>query len=280
VIATFGYWRVPGKLPNVFVECPFPGACLGAPNPKMEGRYYRTNVSNQVGVDFATQRHSEGCNEYFGFRASSRLCHTCSNEYKRLGRDRCSLCPTEGQNVGLLILAVFLLIIGSVAVIYMTIKDSGEAEQSEVLRKIMFNFLQVSALAAGFPLHWPPALEGLFDFQGAISTAGEHILSPDCSVRGVSAASLFYGKQIGFALAPVGLFLIIFGVWRTYSICAHVPWRIRATPATHTSKDKMVVSIGVLLYFFWPTLLNQTFRLFSCRKIGTLENYYLMAECV
>ena len=141
----------------------------------------------------------------------------------------------------------------------------------------MFNFLQAAALAAGFPLHWPKELETLFDFQGAISTAGEHILSPDCSVQGVSAASLFYAKQIAFAMIPPLLFLFVYLIWKSYSTVSGVPWRERATKATHTPKDKMVVTICVLLYFFWPTLLNQTFRLFSCRQIGGNE-IYLMAD--
>ena len=164
----------------------------------------------------------------------------------------------------------------------MAIRDAGKASQSEIIRKIAFNFLQVSALAAGFPLHWPPELEALFDFQGAISTAGEHILNPDCSVRGVRAAELFYAKQIGYALTPPALALVIFAIWRLYSAASSIPWRERATAKTHTPKDKMVVTLCVLLYFFWPTSLKQTFRLFACRTIGTAEDgqdlLYLMAE--
>jgi hypothetical protein len=280
VVATFGYWRVPGPAPNEFIACPFPGACLGAANPMQQGKYYnKTWVDGrwvEFNVDYAKHRLKEGCNTYYGFKAGSRLCHTCADEFKRLGRDRCAGCPTQGQNVGLMLLAVLLLIAGGVAVVYLAIKDAGKAEQSEIIRKIMFNFLQVSALAAGFPLRWPPALEGLFDFQGAISTAGEHLLNPDCSVRGMSAAELFYAKQIGYALTPVGLAFFIFVTWRSYSQISGVEWRDRATVNTHTPKDKMVVTICVLLYFFWPTSLKQTFQLFSCRTIG--GQTYLMAE--
>ena len=279
VIATFGYWRVPGPLPNVFIECPFHGACLGAPNPKLQGRYYNETVAAATNrMDYAAQRLPEGCNTHFGFKQGSRLCHTCLSNHKRLGRDRCSVCPQTEQNVVFLVFAVILLIGGGVVVVWMAIKDAGNADQSEIIRKIMFNFLQVSALAAGFPLHWPKELEALFDFQGAISTAGEHILSPDCSVQNISPAALFYGKQIGFALIPPCLIVLIYIIWKLIGIVTRVPWRERALPTTHTPKDKMVVTICVLLYFFWPTLLNQTFRLFSCREIGNLERMYLMAD--
>jgi hypothetical protein len=280
VVAIFGFWRVPGLPPNEFVKCPFPGACLGAPNPKLVGRYLNQTKDGFDGLDYAEHKLPEGCNLYYGFENSSTLCHACADKYKRMGLNRCSDCPEEGQNYGLLALAVVLLIIGGTGVVYMTIKDAGEADQSEVIRKITFNFLQVSAMAAGFPLHWPPELEGLFDFQGAISTAGEHILNPDCSVRGISAADLFYAKQIGYALTPPVLALIIYSFWKGYSVVTKKAWRARPRADTHTPKDKMVVTICVLLYFFWPTSLKQTFRMFSCRPIGTndVDRMYLMAD--
>ena len=178
----------------------------------------------------------------------------------------------------MMLLAVLLLIAGGFVVVWMAIKDAGKAEQSEIIRKITFNFLQVSALAAGFPLHWPPELVGLFDFQGAISTAGEHLLNPDCSVRGVDAASLFYAKQVGYALTPLGLAFVIFIIWKVYAALQQEAWSDRVRVNTHTPKDKMVVTLCVLLYFFWPTSLKQTFQMFSCRSIGSGEQMYLMAE--
>ena len=69
-------------------------------------------------------------------RPESRLCHACSDEFRRQGRNRCSKCPLEGQNYGLLGLAVLLLIVGGVAVVWMAIKDAGKAEQSEIIRKV------------------------------------------------------------------------------------------------------------------------------------------------
>ena len=283
VIATFGYWRLPSNTPpNEFVQCPFPGACLGARNNKLEGKYLNKSWDDGRwvdGIDYAKHRLKEGCNSYYGFEAGSRLCHSCRDEFRRVGLDRCSLCPQSGQNVGLLLLAVVLLITGGTIVVWMAIKDAGKAEQSEIIRKITFNFLQVSALAAGFPLHWPPALEGLFDFQGAISTAGEHILNPDCSVRGVSAADLFFAKQIGYAMTPIGLGFAIFLFWRIYAACCGVAWSDRRTVETHTIKDKMIVTLCVLLYFFWPTSLKQAFGMFSCRFVGSnRDKMYLMAD--
>ena len=74
VVALFGFWRVqPGDVPHVFSECPFPGACLGAPNPKLEGRYYNESKDGLgQDIDYATKLLPEGCNEYFGFLSGSK----------------------------------------------------------------------------------------------------------------------------------------------------------------------------------------------------------------
>ena len=113
----------------------------------------------------------------------------------------------------------------------------------------------------------------MFDFQGAISTAGEHILNPDCSVRGVGAAELFYAKQIGYALTPPALALVNLAIWRLYSAASAIPWR-KKTAKTHTPKDKMVVTLCVLFCTFLKSR-------FSCRTIGAKDGQdllYLMAS--
>jgi hypothetical protein len=279
IVPLFGNWRVPGPAPQQFLECPFPGACFGAPNPRLENRYFNgSNADNSNGADFAKLRLDESCNVLFGFKEGSRLCHTCQFGFKRLGRHRCAACPEGSANVGLLVLGAILLLLGVVFVVNMAIADAGKATVSEIVRKIMFNFLQVAALASGFPMRWPAALEALFDFQGAISTAGEHILSPDCTVKEMSSADLFYYKQYAFAAIPPILFAVVYLVWRTYALVRRVPWRERAVAGTDTPKDKMVVTLCVLLYFFWPTLLGQAFRVFSCRKIGQAGGLYLIAD--
>ena len=64
------------------------------------------------------------------------------------------------------------------------------------------NFLQVASLAQAFPLRWPQIVENLFAFQSAVSTIGEALINPDC-ITSMSAAELFYNKQIGFSILPI-----------------------------------------------------------------------------
>jgi hypothetical protein len=83
---------------------------------------------------------------------------------------------------------------------------------------------------------------------------------------------------VGYALTPLGLAFVIFIIWKVYAALQQEAWSDRVRVNTHTPKDKMVVTLCVLLYFFWPTSLKQTFQMFSCRSIGSGEQMYLMAE--
>ena len=82
--------------------------------------------------------------------------------------------------------------------------------------------MQVIAFAQAFPLRWPRFLEDLFAFQGAISTVGEHLLSPDCLLT-ESAAELFYSKQIMFAVSPFIVVVMSFVFWFVQNM---VQWRL------------------------------------------------------
>ena len=43
-------------------------------------------------------------------------------------------------------------------------------ELSDGVKKILLNWLQVSSMAAAFPLKWPAAMQGLFVFQSVLSS--------------------------------------------------------------------------------------------------------------
>ena len=139
-----------------------------------------TTSNNNSSNNSSNITGDSSCATDLGFRESSRLCHMCNNTSRRRGLARCDVCPTYGQTVGLMILGFFVTVIVCVFLISSGIKDAGKVELSENVKKILVNYLQVTAFAQAFPLRWPDALIHLFEFQGAISTAGEHLLSPDC----------------------------------------------------------------------------------------------------
>lgn len=217
------------------------------------------------------------CATTLGFRNRSRLCHTCNATSRRQSNDRCTKCPDDGQNWGLIVLGFFVTLLVLCFVVRGAIGDAGKQSLSSAVKKITLNYLQVAALALAFPLRWPPALESLFEFQSAVSTVGEALINPDCLAKSSSPASLFYNKQAGFAAMPFIAVLVAFAFWFVYG-------SIKATPffdkrkktregeiAVSTPKDKFVVTVTVVVYLIFPTLCSQAFQIFDCKTIAGVQ---------
>ena len=274
VKAKFGYYRVPSKtIPNKFVACLYPGACLGAPNTALLKRYKNKNES----IDYAKESFPESCNTEMGFQTGSRQCHACRIDFRRLGRARCATCPTSSNNILLLCLGVVLVIVAIVFFIKMTVADAGRTKISESIQKIIINYLQVITIFAGFPLRWPKIMESLFDFQGSISTVGDHFLNPDCASNYSSAVELFYAKQIAYTSLPIVLSLIVWLTWHSISKCQKIQYGLRLNLLDTTPKDKFVISLCVLMYLIYPTLCKQAFGLFNCQEVES-GRYFLLAD--
>ena len=167
-----------------------------------------------------------------------------------------------------------MILIGLTFIAGTAIASAGKQELSESVQKILLNYFQVAAMIRMFPLRWPPAIESLFDFQGAFSTVGDHLVNPDCVTTSASAAELFYSKQAFFAFLPVLVTLLSFLGWYMYGMVTKVPFfdkrvapRVGAE-ANSTPKDRFVVTVGAILYLMFPTLVGGTFKIFDCRTVG------------
>jgi hypothetical protein len=275
VKAKFGHYRVPSaNIPARFDRCLYPGACLGAPNNEYSpGEYLTRNGSmSYVLTDFL-----ESCNEEYGFQQPSRLCHACRFGFRRHGRFRCALCPGDGQNFLLLGLGVLVVTVAVIFFIKMTVADAGRTKISESIQKIVINYAQVITIFAHFPLRWPPIIEGMFGFQGSISTVGEHLLNPDCVSSYGTAAELYYSKQIAYTLLPVLLIMLCYVVWRCVACYNKVDFGARLNLMDTTPKDKSIISICVLLYLMYPTICNQALGLFSCMEVE-IGHVFLLAD--
>ena len=161
------------------------------------------------------------------------------------------------------------------------IASAGNQEISESVQKILLNYFQVAAMARIFPLRWPAELESVFDFQGALSTVGDHLVNPDCVTASATAAELFYYKQATFAGLPFVLVLLLFLFWYAYGYFTQVPFfdkrvKIEGKKASSTPKDKFVVTVGAILYLMFPTLVGGAFKIFDCRAVG--NGRYLHAD--
>ena len=121
-----------------------------------------------------------------------------------------------------------------------------------------------------------------------MSTIGEHLVNPDCT-SSLSAADLFYAKQLAYLVVPVALIAVVYVIWKTYATVTHNEWsRPEAAKTTDPEnnngssrtyvnvKDKFVVTVCVLVYLFYPTLCKQAFALFTCYNVNGTP--YLLAD--
>ena len=264
----FGWWKIPraerggnaswkpsppssksGSSTAAFAECLYAPACLGAPNRALERRYF-----SEDGVDLAmvglgnassssspsSSRSSTTCSTSLGFRNQSRLCHACNATSRRESNNRCTKCPDAQQNWGLIVLGFFVALLVLCFLVGGAIADAGKQTLSSAVQKILLNYMQVAALATAFPLRWPPALQSLFEFQGAVSTVGESLINPDCVTTSSSAADLFYHKQAGFAAMPFIAVIVAFVFWYVYGCVKKTPFfrkrgERRASPTASTA---------------------------------------------
>jgi hypothetical protein len=243
----------------------------------------------------------EVCNRDFGYMedcvnpvgSRCRLCAACASGFKRAGEARCKRCPAVTANRVLMAVGVLAMILAAAILIYMAIEAADAKENvSDAMKKIMINYLQVTSLAAGFPLKWPEPVEQMFAAMSAISSAGQHILSPDCELSWMEPAAAFYAKQVLFASMPVVIFLCSKFTW-IFIKCAHHCVMRRAAkgkkccgtgcPRTCQLRhplsfygDRAILTDVVFFYFLYPTMVKQAISLFACEAIG--EKWYLSAD--
>ena len=268
VVAKFGFWRVPGPAPQQFRACLLPSACLGAPNPDLYNRYFDGDREDTKDLArfhwWNASGQPEACHEKWGFKqkcgdSTCRLCSTCRTGFKRKGLADCTVCPEEGANRALLALGILAVLLGAAFIVYLSIRKEGAVvEVSEAVKKILLNYLQVVSIAALYPMRWPEAVRSFFEAQAAISSASKSLLSPACELSYMRAAQAFYQIQIGFAFLPLIILLLCAAFWGLVSRCK---WQVQI-------KDRLVLSVVVLLYLAYPTLVKQSMAAFQCERVG------------
>jgi hypothetical protein len=223
-----------------------------------------------------------------------RLCTSCAVNFKRSGEARCKRCPESSTNRALLVLGVLAMIVAGAGLIYMAIEAADALDNvSDAMKKIMINYLQVTSLAAGFPLKWPEAVEQMFAAMSAVSSAGQHVLSPDCELSSMEPAVAFYAKQIMFASIPLVVFVISKMIWGGLKLfhvayihhartknggkaaCRACKSCVVLRPAVYYV-DRSVLTDVVFFYFLYPTMVKQAIALFACDEVG--GEWYLSAD--
>ena len=262
----------------VFTECRFPPACPGAPNPEFFDKFFDKDTGEDLArFDTTFDPNANGsqlCAHGLGYLNGSRLCGACMPLFHRSSYFQCKKCPAESANYSFIVSGALLLVLMVVGIGAVRINANGRQELSESLVKITLNYFQVACLFVIFPLKWPDAMIGLFSFQGALSTFGKHLINPDCvaeQTQGLnSAAALMYTKQMAILTAGVTLSLLASAFFRIVSFrqTGSCFFRKRRSASQTTAKDQLVVVIGAVAFFIFPTLCIQTFELFDCVRIG------------
>ena len=177
----------------------------------------------------------------------------------------------------LLVLGVVVVFAVMCAMVFDHIGTGGKKSLHQMQKVIIINYLQMTFMIANMDVPWHDPMMGVFDFQGAISTIGEHLLNPVCELQDKDAAYIAYGKQVGYLVAVPCMIGLIIILWRVIGLCQGRPYTYRGPNGQSPSlKDGSVATIVFLMYLMYPTLCRQSFSLMVCHAVG--DNYYLLAD--
>ena len=113
-----------------------------------------------------------------------------------------------------------------------------------------------------------------FEIGGKLSLLSQHLLNFQCLIEGSSDASVFYLTRTLWAILPL---MIVLGCILIWSIIAVFGTMCGGKCCCKCSKDlfyyeifnpyeRIKLSCVTILYFIYPTLVQETFNLMSCRK--------------
>ena len=277
----------------LFCSSLYDAACLGVSNLNLAGKYFNGSISDKMtedndmailGTDYERCNwdwgHAQMCQDGVKVDPNGdpvmvkcRLCFTCREGFKKMGRARCKICPETTTNRALLVVGAILVVAAGVSVVFLSIASAGsEAEISEGVKKIGINFLQICSLAALFPLKWPKEVETVFAMMNAVSSPAQHLLSPDCELSWMSSAEAFYNKQIGFSILPMALVVISMFLW-LLAYCIHAKKSGRSSAYYY---DRTVLTMVCILFLLYPTMVKQSLAALACEPVGNI--YYLAAD--
>ena len=274
----FGWARCPGQK-NVFERCPFGAACLGEANPRLEGKYVdvrpgsgitfdpaRCDEDESDGVSPRNASCSERCND--AYLNSSLLCGSCAKGYSRVGTtSRCDSCPAEATNVSLAVAGICFGVVALFVLIALSLKDDAN-DLSERILTILTDFLQLTFLLSSFPVEWPDFFVTYFQLGGAVTVLGQHLVNEACLSPHLAAAEVLYSSSLFWAMLPIELVFIICIVWIIIGKKYSKDW--------NETRSKIGISIVTSLNIIWPSLCNQTMRMFACRTV--CSEPHLMAD--
>jgi hypothetical protein len=254
----------------------------------VDAEFAKSQDEFKEGDDLAGLPRNESCNYWLGHQLNGncfsageggqpcRLCASCRQGYTMKTSKRCSKCPGKGTTRGFLVLMFFLMFLVVMGMVAMVVKSGGKEGISDAIKKIILNWMGISALAANFPLRWPQALLDLFKFQSVIGNISE-FASPDCEFSSVDKANDFYKVIAFYAILPVIVPAFFSFLWLVVACVKRKGLHdIIGKAEKFTVLDHIILTNVVTLFLMYPTICNKTISLFACKRVGPLA--YLDAD--
>ena len=168
------FWSAPAR-----VECPTGAYCGeggdGVPSAAVEADkgFFRVPWA-QNNLTFAACNVRESClaNETCAEGSTGPMCDLCQPGYTKAGGLKCRRCLSEPLQSLYVSGAVVAGIIFLAVMIFNTLRQKGNAGDPRVgMLKAGLRYFQLAALAASFPLQWPPEVKELFGFMNGVTSA-------------------------------------------------------------------------------------------------------------
>ncbi len=131
--------------------------------------------------------------------------------------------------------------------------------------------------AAAFPFAWPKEVQAIIDFQKQVASIGANLISIDCLASDSGTdLSLFFLKNATYAAMPfvfMAFALLLNAMWALFS-----RYHLKQEVNYQEKYANFITGIVVFVFFLQPSIIQQTFLMFSCLKLGTDNSDYFLVD--
>ncbi len=227
----FGWWKIPPEDrdedadDDLFAPCLFPPACLGAPNPALEGQFFDPTGKIDLALEgLGGGRHVNattpkaqrafGCNTELGFRNHSRLCQSCADGFARTSGSTCTACSGDGGSTSIALaglalaamLVCFMVMVGLRINSYTRFNSQRRRKaMHSTMKRILLTHVQTISLVMGLSVPYPPLLEQTLSAVGSLTSFSESVSMLECGYVNVDHAKFYHTLLVVSSLTPLGV---------------------------------------------------------------------------
>ena len=192
------------------------------------------------------------------------LCGKCIIGYSRTASGECATCGSQAQALSLMSIAL----LASFAVVAwlvrgQVISTNRLKKPHSILKKILVNHLQQTALMLNFDLSWPDPLKGSLATADTASSAGQELASPDCfrahEIPNAPGSAFRITLLLTFVV-PLAFIAVFFAVF----LVMHA----RCGVSRRETTRRMVICLLVVTFLFYTPITRSVMQAFSCVNVG------------